>query len=108
MRYLRLPPDLLPQLCALHWPGNVRELENTIEMLVALLHGGDLDLSLLPGAAPEARGLTLRERVDAYERGVVVEALRAARGNKAEAARALGIGRVTLYEKLAKYGVVGE
>jgi two-component system, NtrC family, response regulator HydG len=104
---LRLPPDLLPQLCALPWPGNVRELENTIEMLVALSHGGDLDLSLLPGAAPEARGLTLRERVDAYERGVVVEALRAARGNKAEAARALGIGRVTLYEKLAKLGVVG-
>jgi len=79
--------------------------ENTIEMLVALSHGGELDLSLLTGETPQSRGLTLRERVDAYERGVIVEALRSARGNKAEAARILGIGRVTLYEKLAKLGI---
>jgi DNA-binding NtrC family response regulator len=47
--------------------------------------------------------LDLRARVEAYERGLVVEALRAARGNRSEAARKLGIGRVTLLDKLKKY-----
>jgi two-component system response regulator HydG len=43
--------------------------------------------------------------VEAYERGLVVEALRAAGGNRSEAARALGISRVTLHDKLRKYGL---
>ena len=46
-----------------------------------------------------------RHRVEAYERGLVVEALRAPRGNRTEAARALGISRVTLHDKLHKYGL---
>ena len=71
-----------------------------------------LDLSLLPGGAPRADGdgrgaHPLREKVEAYERGLVVEALRAARGNRTEAARALGISRVTLHDKLRKYGLGG-
>lgn len=105
---LRIPADLSPRLSALPWPGNVRELENTLEMLVALSHKGEVDLSLLPGGGPGTeggRGLTLKERVDAYERGVIVEALRTTHGNRAEAARVLGIGRVTLYEKLARHGI---
>ncbi len=43
--------------------------------------------------------------MDAFERGLLAEALREADGNKAAAARALGIGRVTLYGKLAKHGL---
>ena len=86
------------------WPGNVRELENAIEMLVALSHMGELDTTLLPGTA-DARpiGLGLKERMDAYERGLVVEALRQAKNSRAEAARILGISRVTLYDKLKKH-----
>ena len=70
----------------------MRELENAIESLVALSPLDALDLSLLPGdrsdAAAAASARTLEARVDAYERGLVVEALDAARGNRTEAAQA--------------------
>ncbi|MFL5263578.1 MAG: sigma-54-dependent transcriptional regulator [Anaeromyxobacteraceae bacterium] len=104
------PPALLARLAAHPWPGNVRELEHAMESLVALSPDGELDLSLLPGAAGPAQAcgaahLGLKARVEAYERGVILEALRAARGNRSEAARALGIARVTLHDKLRKYGV---
>jgi len=102
---LREPADLMDQLMALRWPGNVRELENACEMLVALSDGTiDLELLGLPQESHRsAEGL--KARVDAFERAALVEALREADGNKAAAARALGIGRVTLYEKLAKHGL---
>jgi DNA-binding NtrC family response regulator len=86
----------------------VRELEHAIERMVALSPDGALDLTLLPGGAaipaPAVGELDLKSRVDAFERGLIVEALRAAGGNRSEAARRLGIARVTLYEKLAKHG----
>ena len=110
--------DALLALLARHpWPGNVRELEHALESLVALSPDGALDLALLtrsaavPGTpdasagAGEAPALGLRPRVEAYERGLVVEALRAAKGNRSEAARQLGISRVTLHDKLRKYGL---
>ncbi len=103
------PSDaLLARLAARPWPGNVRELEHALESLVALSPEGELDLALLPGGAGDAAAmapLSLRQRVEAYERGLVVEALEAARGNRSEAARALGISRVTLHDKLKKYGL---
>jgi DNA-binding NtrC family response regulator len=109
------PDALLARLAAHPWPGNVRELEHAIESLVALSPDGELDLTLLPGgggpdAPPGGAGevrLGLKARVEAYERGVILEALRAAHGNRSEAARALGVARVTLHDKLRKYGVPG-
>jgi DNA-binding NtrC family response regulator len=103
------PDAVLHHLAGQAWPGNVRELENAVERLVALSPAEGLDLSLLPGAGPaEDRGpLPLRERVQAYERGLVVEALRAAGGNRSEAARRLGVSRVTLHDKLRRYGLGG-
>ena len=105
---LRVPEPLFDRLAAHAWPGNVRELENAIEGLVALSPPEGLDLALLPGggaAAAEGAPLPLKERVQAYERGLVVEALRAARGNRSEAARRLGISRVTLHDKLKRYAL---
>ncbi len=104
------PSDaLLALLAAQPWPGNVRELEHALESLVALSPEGELDLALLPGGQPDSGppALSLKQRVEAYERGLVVEALRAARRNRTEAARALGISRVTLHDKLKKYGLAG-
>ncbi len=90
-----------------------------MEGLVALSPPEGLDLGLLPGAAraeateataaPEAvsSALPLKQRVEAYERGLIVDALRATRGNRSEAARRLGVSRVTLHDKLRKYGLAG-
>jgi DNA-binding NtrC family response regulator len=105
---LHAPQALLDRLAGHAWPGNVRELENAIEALVALSPPDGLDLALLPGAAGADRTvepLTLKERVQAYERGLVVEALRGAGGNRSEAARRLGVSRVTLHDKLRRYGL---
>jgi len=106
------------------WPGNVRELENSVESLVALALDGVLDPTLLPepslstsappagepGGGSEAdpvEGRGLKERVDAYERSILVATLKDTAGNRTEAARRLGIGRATLHEKLHKHGLAG-
>jgi DNA-binding NtrC family response regulator len=73
--------------------------------MVALSVDGGLDLSALPTASAPAPALGLKPRVEAYERGLIVEALRASRGNRSEAARVLGVSRVTLHDKLNKYGL---
>jgi DNA-binding NtrC family response regulator len=91
---------------AASWPGNVRELRNAIESMVALSPPDELDLSLLPvdamNTAPRA---TLADRMAAYERGILLTALAANGGKRTEAAKALGIGRATLYEKLERYKI---
>jgi two-component system, NtrC family, response regulator HydG len=99
----------LARLTVHPWPGNVRELENALERLVALSPEGELDLSLLPGpdsaGAEPATPLSLKERVESYERGLILEALRHSKGNRSQAARDLGMSRVTLHDKLKKYGL---
>jgi two-component system, NtrC family, response regulator HydG len=103
-----VPDGLFARLAAHKWPGNVRELQNAIERLVALSPEGELDVSLLSlGRSPSSSGdlSRLRDKVDAYERGLIVEALRASAGNRSEAARQLGISRVTLHDKLRKHGI---
>jgi DNA-binding NtrC family response regulator len=102
-----LAPELRAQLAAAAYPGNVRELQHRIERLVALSTGG----VIAPGPLAEATGgagaaaLGLKERVEAFERGLLAEALQAASGNRSETARRLGISRVTLLDKLKKYGL---
>ncbi len=102
-----LSDDVLARLSAYAWPGNVRELEHAVESAVALSVDGQLELSALPTAsAPASHApVGLKEKVDAFERGLVVTALAHAKGNRSEAARSLGIGRATLHDKLKKHGL---
>jgi two-component system response regulator HydG len=107
---LRVPAGLIERLIAYRWPGNVRELENAVESLVALSCDGEIDAELLPDAgdgkaAPLPANAGLKERVEAYERGLVATALRECSGNRSETARRLSISRATLHEKLNKYGL---
>lgn len=95
-------------LRAYPWPGNVRELQNAIEHALVLCDGPTLLGRHLPreiqwpelAPAPGAAGTF----VDA-ERQALVEALRRANGNKAQAARLLGIHRATIYVKLRQFGL---
>jgi DNA-binding NtrC family response regulator len=106
---VQLTPALVQALVARAWPGNVRELENTVARLVALSAGGSVDLEQPDQPdQPEARAgapSNLRAQVEAFERGLVEQALRGAAGNHSEAARRLGMSRVTLLDKLKKYGL---
>ncbi|HLL22141.1 MAG TPA: sigma-54 dependent transcriptional regulator [Kofleriaceae bacterium] len=112
---VRLTDELEAALSARAWPGNVRELENTIARLVAETGGGELGVELLgaaplgtaslPGAPPHPTSTPFRERVQAFERALISEALTASGGNRAEAARRLGLSRVTLLDRMKRLGL---
>jgi DNA-binding NtrC family response regulator len=97
----------LDVLCQHDWPGNVRELENVIEAAIALAPGPRLRAADLPRErrAPSRSGspaVALPLSLAAYERAAIERALAEAHGDAAAAARLLGIGRSTLYRKLAR------
>jgi len=104
----RLTPEAEAALAAYAWPGNVRELSNEARRVVAagLAVVGPEDLSPeVRGAAaappPELAGRTLEQ----VERSAVEAALQATGGNKAEAARRLGVPRSTLYRLIERHGL---
>ncbi len=67
----------------------------------------DADADADEAAGTPELGPSLREQVEAFERGVLARALAATGGNQSEAARRLGTSRVTLIDKLRKYGLTG-
>jgi Nif-specific regulatory protein len=89
--------DALAKLAAYRWPGNVRELANTIERAVVLGSGPVLRVEDLPGriSAVEAKtssgDLSYREAMEVTRRELVLRALSQSNGNRAGAARALGL-----------------
>lgn len=102
----RLGPKARARLLTQTYRGNVRELENEVERLVALATG-DL-IEDLDADGTERAPLKLKDRVDAYERGLILATLERTGWNRSEAARVLGVGRVTLLDKLKRYGLSPE
>ncbi|HET9767548.1 MAG TPA: sigma 54-interacting transcriptional regulator, partial [Thermoanaerobaculia bacterium] len=99
-RPCRLSRAARERLLAHRWPGNVRELENVLEVAAALAEGGTIerDHLQLPESTesrPAPAG-SYHQQVEAFRRRLVEEALRAAHGNRAEAARRLGLTRQAL------------
>ena len=118
--------DALQALITYEWPGNVRELENAIERAVIIASGRQIELEDLPEAisqialrerdrvkverakaASEGRTTTFEVTVpssmEEIERQAIEATLDYTAGDKSHAARALGIGRKTLYRKLEQY-----
>jgi propionate catabolism operon transcriptional regulator len=105
---------VLPRLEGYRWPGNVRELENVLERVAVIFADGaisdealDLELraalpELFEEAAAPAREPDLRATRQASERSHVDRVVAECGGNLSEAARRLGVGRSTLYRKLAE------
>ena len=93
------------------WPGNVRELENCLERAVIVAAGRMINESDLPESVRAHRSplvsgvieLALPSRMDQIEEAVINRTLLLTNGDKAKAARLLGIGRKTLYRKLEEY-----
>ncbi len=102
-------PAALAALAAYEFPGNVRELAHTVERACIVSEGETVGESDLPEAVRAAARLTGRRRrrptLAEVEAEYIRETLAAARGNKSEAARLLGISRKNLYEKLARYNL---
>jgi len=91
------------------WPGNVRELENAIERALVLGRGSVIRVEDLPDdlrhADREPPGHQPVRQLAEMEREQILRALHSVNGNKAAAARLLGLDRKTLYRKLDLYGI---
>jgi DNA-binding NtrC family response regulator len=99
-------------LTAYDWPGNVRQLKNVMERCHALVRGptisaSDLQLPANTSASPAVSlaPTDLSGAVAGLEKRMIEAALAEAGGNRAEAARRLGINRQLLYTKLKRYGL---
>jgi len=95
-------------LLAYAWPGNVRELGKRDPCRGRALAGQDAEVSELPARvrdAHQSRGDSSRVDLDALEQAHIERVLRETGGNRSEAARQLGIDRVTLYRKMKRYQV---
>ncbi len=90
------------------WPGNIRELENKIKCAILLAEGNRITVSdlELPLVTQEVTPFNLREVRDKAEKTAIIQALQMAGHNIAEASRALGITRPTLYNLLSKYKIM--
>jgi len=98
------------------WPGNVRELRNMVERLMLLATEGHVDLATVQMALPKASGGAhgaavvtgsgaLADRVQSFERDVILAELKRSHHNMSMAAKSLGLERSHLYKKAEQLGI---
>ncbi|MFD1037536.1 sigma-54 interaction domain-containing protein [Virgibacillus byunsanensis] len=100
------------------WPGNIRELRNVVERLVVFSENGKIKMDDLPfeanvtnkpeGISPtptEHENLSLNERIQEFEKEIIIKELKKANGNKLLCAKNLQITRATLYNRINKLGI---
>jgi DNA-binding NtrC family response regulator len=114
----RIHPDFIDTLLLYSWPGNIRELRNEVRRAVlfardGIVTPGPLSASLLrevegkrANFEPQLARSGLANEVAQTEQDMIESMLRSQNFNRAATARALGISRVTLYNKLRKYGIM--
>ena len=101
-KFDEIRPEAMERLLAYDWPGNVRELANVIERAVVLGRGPKINLDEIPttmvstDSTARSLGLLYSENVEAYRRQLILKALSEAKGNRAAAAKALGLQRTYL------------
>ncbi len=108
----RVAPEVIDLLMRYDWPGNVRQLENIIERAFALGEGDIICTQDLPA---EIRNIDNQLSISntnlnlvENEKTLMLRALRQTKGNKAEAAKLLGINITTVYRKMEKYRISDE
>jgi two-component system response regulator HydG len=105
-----LTPEAMETILAYGWPGNVRELRNAIEYAFVLCPGGWIGKEHLP---PKIQGFDQKTlagtktmtRSWETERERLVNVLRQVNGNQSDAARLLGVSRVTVWKRIKKYAI---
>ena len=109
-------PGAMEALQSHTWPGNVRELRNMVERLMLLATDGEVDLATVQQAIPKniagmaSSGLVtgsgpLAERVQSFEREVILAELKHSHNNMSMAAKSLGLERSHLYKKAEQLGI---
>ncbi len=107
----RISTPAIDMLTAYHWPGNVRELENCIERAALVCDGNVIHGHHLPPTLQTASSsgtvtrLSLVTAVEAYEKDLILDALKTARGNRARAAKLLDTTERILGYKVKKYAI---
>jgi DNA-binding NtrC family response regulator len=107
--------DAMQALQSCHWPGNVRELRNMVERLMLLANDDKVDLATVQQALPKSSfGIhlsantatgPLADRVQAYEREMILAELKRSQQNVSLAAKALGLERSHLYKIAEQFGI---
>ena len=111
----RFSAEVLDLLHQYGWPGNVRELENVVERLVITVRENEIQTGDLPEELRASlnlqldssflnRGFSLQEKMEAYETGLIVQALKLHRTTR-KAAAALGVTQSLLMRRIKKYGI---
>jgi two-component system response regulator HydG len=108
-KILGLTPEAMEILSSYPWPGNVRELRNAIEYAFVLCSGGAIGKQHLPPKIVKATEAFSKPAIcypdDSGEREKFLKVLQQAGGNQSEAARILGVSRVTIWKRMKKYGI---
>jgi PAS domain S-box-containing protein len=105
-----LTPEAMEALFTYSWPGNVRELRNAIEYAFVLCSGHWIGEEHLPPkiSTGSKRPLTRAQQSSVSweeDRSTLLDTLRQVGGNQSEAARLLGVSRVTIWKRIKKYGI---
>lgn len=109
-RELRLAEGSMAKLLRHSWPGNVRELQNALERAAILSGGGPIEpghLALAPALGPQPAPADSDCDLGTLERTKIQQVLQETDGNKAKAARRLGLSRTQLYVRLRKHRIDG-
>ncbi len=110
-RIKRISTPAIDMLMSYHWPGNVRELENVVERTTLVCEGNVIHGYHLPPTLQTAEGsgtvtkMNLEQAVGAFEKDLIQDALKTARGNRARAARLLDTTERILGYKVKKYEI---
>jgi transcriptional regulator with PAS, ATPase and Fis domain len=103
-----LTPEALQIVMAYDWPGNIRELKSALEYAFVIAESGQIAVDHLPPALSEQANRPAYRGVrpdDVQERQALVDALLRTGGNQTRAAELLGINRVTVWNRMRKYGI---
>ncbi len=108
-KILGVTPEAMERLIAYDWPGNVRELRNVIDYAFVLCPGGAIGLEHLPTGMTSGKNALPSMRTDASgnpkERDELLSILRENGWNQSDAARRLGVSRVTIWKRMKKHGI---
>lgn len=100
---LQFDEDVMPRLERYRWPGNVRELQHEIERVVIMTDSPTIrSENFLIAENTAVEGSLKLEQV---EKKTILDAIKQNGGNISKAAKALGLGRTTMYRKIRKYNL---